>query len=142
MISVVDFKSELDQLKAEIPEINHLILVTSDTHAVNKLNGKKGICFVAVIPSFDGSGRLGRVVDDASTYFFIVEKEPGGITEEKELELMRRTQQVIEQIKNKLIGKAEDGCSLFYRLTPEAIHIDPEYKTFGGYSGWSMSLVF
>ncbi len=142
MLNITDYFTKITELAESIPAIKHLVFVTSDNQATTRLKDKSGICLVAVIPSFDVSGQLARSVDDASTYFFVVRKAKPDDKKDQEQSLYQETQDVLYALKDSISNKAEEGCSVFWRLSPESIHIDPEYNTFGGFSGWSMSMSF
>lgn len=141
MISITTFDTEIKALIAGIDDLQYK-RVTTEKQAVNKLKDADGIQLVVVVPSFDTSGKLNMSVDDATTFFFVIEKYKTGATDAEDLNIYERTQAVLEILKDRLIDKATDGCSIFYRLNPQSIHIDPEYNTFGGFSGWSMALSF
>ncbi|MEO9474138.1 MAG: hypothetical protein ABJG41_01345 [Cyclobacteriaceae bacterium] len=142
MIPVRDFNNLCTDLVTTITDLKEHILVAEDNHAVNRLTGKKDIILVAVIPSSDRAGRPSSSVDENTTFFFVVKKFTPSKNEAQELDQYEATQIVIEQVKDYILGKMEDGCHFLHRLEPSSIHIDPAYNIFGGFSGWSMSLTF
>jgi hypothetical protein len=142
MIKVKEYKATIDAYKTAIPGINHIVYVTQENQAINRVKDRRGVTLVVVLPSTDTSGKLGRQVDDTSCLFFIVEKCPPSLTEAQEFDLYERTQDITNALRHAIVDSAESGCSIFYRLSPDSIHIDPEYNIFGGFAGWSMVLVF
>jgi hypothetical protein len=96
-----------------------------------------------VIPSASREGSAGHSIDTHSVIFFVISKYTPSNTKPKELIQYQELQQIIEQIRDQIIASQEDyACSKFFRLKTDSIHIDPEYNIFGGFLGWSMTLIF
>lgn len=142
MIPIREFNTICEQLVTSIDGLDKHILVAEDNHAVNKLTGAKGIILVATHPSAERSGKPVASVDNNAVMFFVITKYTPSKKFPQELDAYEATQQIIEAVKAYIIGQQEDGCSVFYRLQTDSIHIDPEFNIFGGFLGWSMSIVF
>jgi len=142
MISVSRFNQLCVDIKTAIPEINQHILVTDEGHAVSKLKDKPGVILVAIIPSSDRDGQPGQGVDRNSTWLFIVEKDKLGQPDLQELQQYDKLQQIILKVRGYIEEKCAEGIPLLGRYVASANKIDPEYREFGGFNGWSMSLVF
>lgn len=142
MIPIRDFHTICQELIDSIEGLDHFHLVADDNQATKKLGSQSGIHMVAVIPSAEGTGQPGRTIDNNVALFFVVQKPKASAKDEEELTLYEDTQIIMEGLKQELIQRQEDGCTVFFRLEPSSIQIDPVYNTFGGWSGWSMSLVF
>lgn len=142
MIPIRSFHTICQQLVADIAGLDHFHLVAEDNQAVKKLKDDDGIILVAVIPSADGTGTSTANIENHTTFLFVVSKPGNDDTPDEELDLYEKTQQITEQVKKKIIAMQEDGCTDFFRLEPSSITIDPEFNIFGGFLGWSLSLVF
>jgi hypothetical protein len=141
-MNVIQFDQELQSLLTEIPVIKGYVRVVDDKQAANKLNDKRGIQLVAVLPSYSAEGRAGMKSDSYTTLFWVIEKGDPSQTEAKELDQYRRCEEAIHQLKDILIENQEDGCSPFWRLEIGSIVIEPEYNAFGGWNGYFMSVTY
>lgn len=143
MIGIKEFNILCLEWVATFPGLEGHHLVAQDNHAVNSLKDERGIQLVAVMPSANASGRdPSSLVDNHSTYLFVIDKGWTGQTKREQLDQYEKTQEIILGIRDEILGSFEDGCGHFWRLQADSITIDPEYNVFGGWNGWSMLLSF
>lgn len=141
-MNVLTFDTKLQELLEEIPAIKGYVRAVDDNQATGKLNDKRGIQLVAVLPSYSAEGMSGRKTDSWTTLFWVIEKGDPSQSEAKELAQYRRCEEAIHQLKDLIIESQEDGCSLFWRLEIGSIVIEPEYNAFGGWNGYFMTVTF
>ncbi|WP_162343227.1 hypothetical protein [Cyclobacterium salsum] len=143
MIGIKDFNALCAEWVATIPALEGHHLVAQDNHAINSLKDERGIQLVAVIPSANASGRdPSSLVDDHSTYLFVIDKGWTDQQKGEQLDQYEKTQEIILAIREEILESFEEGCGPFWRLQAESINIDPEFNIFGGWNGWSMLLSF
>lgn len=142
MIPIREYHTICQGFVDTIEGLEELHLVADDNQATKKLGSKTGIHLVAVIPSAERSGQPGRSIDNNVALFFVVQKPKASAKNEEELTLYENTQEIIQAISQLILERQENGCTVFFRLEPASIHIDPQYNIFGGFSGWSMNFVF
>ncbi|MEX2566634.1 MAG: hypothetical protein WD431_11875 [Cyclobacteriaceae bacterium] len=143
MIGIKDFNALCAEWVSTLPALEGHHLVAQDNHAIHSLKDERGIHLVAVIPSANASGRdPSSLVDDHTTYLFVISKGWTGQQKDEELDQYEQTQEIILSIRNEILESFEEGCGHFWRLQADSISIDPEFNIFGGWNGWSMLLSF
>lgn len=142
MISVTELDAFVQLIMAEVPEITGYLMVIDEQHTVNKLKSLSGTRLAVIYPSATRQGKPNHVVDANSTWFFVLEKDSAGQTEAKELAQMQKLQDIALKIIEFIDDIQTDGCSIVDRYVPGETEINPEYRSFGGWNGWSFGLVF
>lgn len=141
-MNVIEFNNQCQQWVEDIPELSGFVRVSSDSQAVTKLNDKKGMYLVAVLPTYMMSGDTPKVSENQNAIFWIIEKGDFSNKDEQELAQYARCEAAIQKLKNMLILAQEDGCSPFWRLEVSSIVIEPDFNAFGGWNGYFMSVTF
>jgi len=143
MIQIRDFDEICKTIMSEIADISSYLLSPTEEHIVKKLKDKTDIILVAVIPSGESAATgVDNYKDINTTYFFVVKKEdPTNSTQKSELDDYEKTQNCIESVKKYLIEK-KSSCQFLRDVDINSFHIDPEYRIFGGFCGWSLSFDF
>lgn len=136
------FKDIVTVLKADGHKIGGHVLIAHDGHAVNRLHDRQNIWLVVVMPSKSYSGKPDQFVPHDTLMLFVLEKDNAGQTAEKELDQYQRTEDVLLAIIAYIADQQSEGCSPFNEFDPSSITIDPEYREFGGWNGWSMTLSY
>jgi len=143
MIGIREFNSICKKWVDDIEGLDGHYLVAQDNHAVNSLRDDRSIRLVAVIPSATASGSdPSSIKDEHSILLFVINKGWTDQTTAEELDQYEKTQQIILEVRQNILESFEDGCGPFWRLSSDNISIDPEFNIFGGWNGWSMSLLF
>lgn len=143
MIGIRDFNTICKNIMSEVEDIDDYILSPTEEYIVKKLKDQPGIILVAVIPSGESDSQgVDNYGDVNTTYFFVIKKEdPTKTTKESELDDYEKTQNIIENIKFFLLKKKET-CEFLRGVNINSFHVDPEYRIFGGWCGWSLSFDF
>lgn len=141
MISVSVFKEKCLELSAK-SGFGKMLMVAHEGHAVNALKDLSGDVLMVVLPSASRSGDPGCGIDSNATWFFALSKASSDQSNEKEIKEYDRLQQKILLLLNEIEERCEGGESWLREYSPENTKIEPEYREFGGWNGWSMSLVF
>ncbi len=143
---VTDVNTEFEKITAYLKNEGHKVgghvLVAHDGHAVNQLKDKQGIWLVVVMPSKTYSGESDAYREHDTAMLFVLEKDSAGQTAKHELEQYQRTEDVMMDIIGYISEGQAEGCSPFDGFVPSSMAIDPEYREFGGWNGWSMTLTF
>ena len=143
MIGIKEYNSICQGWVDVIEGLDGHHLVAQDNHAVNSLKDERGVRLVAVIPSATASGSdPSSISDNHSILLFVINKGWTDQTRTEELDQYEKTQQIILAIRENILESFEEGCGPFWRLDSDNISIDPEFNIFGGWNGWSMSLLF
>lgn len=142
MISISTFNELCAEILQNVGGIKEHLLVAHEEHAVNKLKTKAGVILLAIFPSADREGGNDGGIDANSTWFFILEKLPTDQTNKKEIEQYEKLQEIILDVREFIEEQHSEGDTRLRSYKPGSCKIDPEYNEFGGYNGWSMSLVF
>lgn len=142
MIKVLTFKSLCDEIKQAVPEIKYSLIAAHEDHAVSKLKDKAGVILLSIIPSVDRNGTQNGGYDENVTWFFILEKARIDLTDLEELQMYERLLAIIIKVRTYIEEKFGDGDKRLTRYRPSSLKISPEYNEFGGFSGWSMAIVF
>jgi len=136
------FETIVSHLKSEgFPVAGHR-LVAHDGHAVNKLKDHRGVWLLVVMPSKTYSGEPDAFKTTNTIILFVLEKDIADQTNLKELQQYQRTEDILQAIIDYIAEQQSEGCSPFDRFKPSSMTIDPEYREFGGWNGWSMTLSF
>lgn len=122
--------------------IQEHLLVAHEDHAITRLADKDGIILLAIMPSADREGQPAEGIDTNVTWLFILEKVAVDQTPVDEIRQYGRTQDIMLQIRENIEEAYLNGNPRFSRYRAGSTKIDPEYMSFGGFNGWSMSLVF
>jgi len=136
------FQNIVTYLKSEGHKVGGHQLVAEDGHAVNKLKDHRDIWIIVVMPSTTYSGQSDQQIAHDTLMLFVLEKDVSGQTNEKELQQYQRTEDVLQATIDYISDQQSEGCSPFDRFDPASITIDPEYRIFGGWNGWSMTLSY
>ena len=94
-------------------------------------------------PEAEGIGTQDEAVDTNATWLFILEKGKTGQKETDEFAQMEKLQDIT--LKARLFVENHYYKPTFCylrRYKPGSSSVIPEYNQFGGFNGWSMSLVF
>lgn len=136
------FTNIVTYLKSEGHKVGGHRFVAEDGHAVNKLKDHRDIWLVIVMPSTTFSGQPDQYIGHDTIMLFVLEKDVAGQTDEKELQQYQRTEDVLKATIDYIAEEQSEGCSPFDRFDPASTTIDPEWRTFGGWNGWSMTLSY
>jgi len=71
-----------------------------------------------------------------------LEKDDNSQSADQELTQFKKLQDIILDIRDWIEVESETDNILLRRYDPARTKIDPEYREFGGWNGWSMSFVF
>jgi len=112
-----------------------------DGHAVNRLADRSGLQLACVIPQKGFSGGTDNYQEHDTFIIYALEKDDNGQTSESELEQYERTEEAIFKIFHYLTeGENGQGCLPFPLINVKGITIDPEYREFGGWNGYSITV--
>lgn len=142
MIKISDFDKICTDIRTAVPGIAEHILVAHEEHAVNKLKDKIGVILLGIIPSADREGQATEGIDTNATWFFVLEKAPIDQDDTSELQQYGKTQEIVLGVREYIEEAFYEGDIRFRRYRPGNTKVDPEYREFGGWNGWSMSVVF
>lgn len=142
MILLSKFDQLCTDIRAAVPAIKTQFIVADEEHAVTKLKDTAGVILLAIIPSAVREGENNAGIDADDTWFFILEKGPVDQSNQKEIEQYTRLQEIILQVREFIEEGFANADPRLRRYRPASTKIDPEYKEFGGFNGWSMSVVF
>jgi hypothetical protein len=141
MISILDFDAAIEDIRSEF-DIQEYVRAANDEHVTRRLKDRSGPVLVAALPTFQGRGDSTQPSGQHVTYLWILEKPGADDTEQDERDQYHRLQQLMNQIREYIQTKQEDGCSVWWRLQVESVMIDPEYNIWGGWNGWHMTFLF
>lgn len=135
------------QLQAIISEVVHITgadgyaLVAHDGHAVNRLKDLQGTHIVAVYPTTSFTDDDADFAQRISThYLFVLEKDDAGQTLENEIQQYQQVYEKAIKIVDHLTGTGSTApCQQFPNLALSRLNIEPEYRIFGGWNGYSLS---
>lgn len=136
------FTALVNQLQADGHNVGGHLMVAYEDHAVNKLKDRRNIWLVVVYPSKTYSGKPDAFKPHNTIMVFILEKDISDQTDGKELAQYQRLEDVLMATIGYIAAQQSEGCSLFDRFDPSSITVDPEYRTFGGWNGWSVTLSY
>jgi len=141
MIEVRAYKEYAKEF-LETKGIDDMCMVVSEKHLSKKLPKCSGDVIAFVYPSADSLA--GSSVDDdgkevMGLLFLLRKVSPGNEDDEEEFESYEDLQNKLLAVEKKMKFDYSNGHEVMQRLVVDSIHIDPEYQTFGGYNGWSMS---
>lgn len=142
MISITDFNLLCEQIQQNIPEIYRRVTAAHEDHAVKKLKDTPGVILMAITPSARRSGAGDGGIDDNVTWLFILQKQPADLSSSAEEAMFDRLQKIILKVRDYIEELHSEGDARLFRYRPAEVQIDPEYLEFGGFSGWSMSVIF
>ncbi len=113
--------------------------------ATTRLQGKSGRQIIVALPEDIVYVNNDAYQDTISTVFFVIEKlNNASKTNEKEKksyeDALEFVEAIIEKIDNDITG--ENACELLAGLSIKQISIVPEYSVFGGWSGYSVEIIF
>jgi hypothetical protein len=142
MVTVPELRSLCEGIRSNDVRVKEIILVAHEGHLINKLKDKPGIILAAVYASTDRTGPPNSGIDVNTTWLFFLEKPSAGQSDAKEEAQFENIRSIAENARTLVEDIATDGCSYLSRHEPSGTQIVPEWAEFGGYNGWSMSLVF
>lgn len=142
MIKISDFNKICTDIRTAVPGIAEHILVAHEEHATNKLKDKSGVILLGIIPSAERGGEQNGGIDTNATWFFVLEKAPVDQSDVSEVEQYAKTQEIVLGVREYIEEAFSEGDIRFRRYRPSNTKVDPEYREFGGFNGWSMSVVF
>lgn len=135
---------EFDQLCKKLMTITSAAAycrAAQDDQAVNRLSDASGLNLVCVMPMRGFSGKLDAVKRHYTFTVYALEKDDDGQSFESELDQYERTEEAILKIFDYLTGE-DSGvtCVPYPDININGITIDPEYRTFGGWNGYSLTV--
>lgn len=142
MIDIQEFKTLCDSIIAQVPDVKDYHLVSHEGHAMTRLGSAAGIQMLILYPSADREGKQGSGIDLNASWIFILEKDDNSQSADQELAQFKKLQAIILEIRHWIEVESETDNILLRRYDPARTKIDPEYREFGGWNGWSMSVVF
>jgi len=142
MIDIQEFKTLCDTIFAQVPEVKEYHLVSHEGHAITRLGSAAGIQMLVLYPSADREGKQGSGIDLNASWIFILEKDDNSQSADQEIAQFKKLQDIILDIRHWIEVQSETDYILLRRYVPARTKIDPEYREFGGWNGWSMSMVF
>lgn len=135
-----EFKKIVSGLKAENHKVGGHLLVAEDSHAINKLKDRPNIWLVVVLPSKTYDGSEDSYTDRNTLMVFVLEKDIPDQPDDKEVGQYQRLENVFQWLIEYMAEQQALGCSPFDRFTPKSMTVDPEYRIFGGWNGWSLTV--
>ncbi|HWK58105.1 MAG TPA: hypothetical protein VNQ80_12235 [Parapedobacter sp.] len=132
----------MTHLKTEGHDVQGHLVVAHDGHATIQLKDKQGIWLVVVMPSTTYSGQPDSYQPHDTMMLFVLEKDIDDQARASELQQYQRLQDVLAAIIDYIGEQQAEGCSPWNDFDPSSIEIDPEYREFGGFNGWSMTLSY
>lgn len=142
MVSVSELKALCASLKANDTRIGEIVMVANEGHLINKLDQKPGVILACIYPSADRAGEQNESIDVNATWLFVLEKDIDGQSNSDEEAQFEKLQQVALKSLTYIEDIAVSTCGFLSRHQPSGTKINPEWREFGGFNGWSMSLVF
>lgn len=137
-----EFATLVGQLQADNHNVGGHVLVAQDSHAVIQLKDKQGIQLVVVMPSTTQSGSPDAYAPHKTLMIFVLEKDIDDQNRGSELQQYQRTEDVLTAILDYIDEQQSEGCTPWTNYDPSSVAIDPEYREFGGWNGWSMTFSF
>ena len=143
MVSIPELNLLGAKLMQNDPSIEHFKMAVSEDHAYIKLRDLPGIILMILYPSADREGKQNEGIDANTTWLFILEKDNAGQTDQEEEAQFEKLRLIIVKALEWVEEKSVHcGIKFLNRHQPSRTQIVPEYNDFGGFNGWSMSLVF
>lgn len=136
------FKTIVQHLKDENHKVGGHILVAHEGHAVIQLKDKRDIQLVVVMPSTTFSGNDDTYVAHKTVILLALEKDIDDQNRDSELDQYQRTEDVLQAIIDYLDEQQSEGCTPWHNFDQSSAIIDPEYREFGGWNGWSMTFSY
>lgn len=138
--SIKDAFDELvNNLKSSGHKIKDFIFVSDDTHAQNRLKDSAGICLLLTYPTKNYHGNSDSFTEQNDMILFVLEKDDPSQTFKDEFNQFKKLEDVMTAIISYITEKQSCGCSIFNRLNVGKMIADPEYRSFGGWNGWSLT---
>lgn len=137
-----EFKNIVAELKKDGHKVDGHLVVAHDGHATNKLKDRPNIWLVVVLPSKTYEGREDSYSERNTIMLFILEKDNAGQSDQKEVEQYQKLEDVLRWVIEYMAETKAEGCSPFNKFAPTSITVDPEYRVFGGWNGWSLTVSF
>ncbi len=121
--------------------IDSFLMVVSEKHLTKRLNKRDGTILAFVYPSADSMpGNVDNDGKEVLGLLFVLKSVcSGNEDEEDEFTTYENLQESLLQVEKQLKEDYTKNNEVMQHLVEDSIHIDPEYKVFGGYNGWSMS---
>lgn len=117
------------------------VLVSHDEHAVNKLDELSGMYLACVLPNKTFSGEPDSIKTISTIIIYVIEKDDDGQGDEAELQQYIRTEEALDRIIQYLrYGAPGTHCIPYPDLRLHDALIAPEYREFGGWNGWSITV--
>ncbi|WON93899.1 hypothetical protein [Sphingobacterium sp. UGAL515B_05] len=139
-MKIRDFENLCKKLKA-ITAAKDYCRCAHDGHAVNRLADREGLQIACVMPQKGFSGGTDSYKTHDTFIIYALEKDDSGQTPESELEPYERTEDAIFKIFHYLTeGERPGACLPFPNINVKGITIDPEYREFGGWNGYSITV--
>lgn len=139
----MNVKSLAEWFKAQkIEGLADVFVVIDEKHAVKSLiNARQGVNLVVAVPSFSVPAHPDIHYYTETIYMFALYKlSDKERTEETELEMLDRCAAVMNQVILNIKEAASECCPLFTRLQGE-IEGEPLYNVFGGWDGYSATVI-
>ncbi len=137
---------EFDKLAQDITtkvEADGYIICADDTQAVNELRDKVGNHIVFVLPSLYIEGAPDSLYTSDTTAIYVLTKDNSGQLKIEELKQFQDTQQIALKIVKYLCGDIENDyyCRL-QKLDLSNTVLDPVYREFAGWNGYTFAISF
>lgn len=143
MITISALRELSNIFLQEVPGFAGKVLVVDENHLINKLKDRDGIWLCVVYPSAQREGEHNTEIDSNAIWLFVLEKAKTDATDNEEEDQYEMLADMIIQIRDFVEENCSAGCSQYLsRYVPKSTKILPEWQQFGGFNGWSMSLVF
>lgn len=116
-------------------------IVAHDGHTSKRLQDSSGTHIMAVYPTTSYNDDEPDFAQRVSThYLFVLEKDDAGQTLEKEVQQYQHLYEKTMKIVDYLTGEGSIApCVRFPNLALSRLTIDPEYRIFAGWNGYSLS---
>lgn len=144
-MSPLELYELLQELKAEIPEINSAWIVVDDSQLIKNLGEKSRddtLFLVGILPSYGTNGNSADAYKDtAVSQLMILDKtDYGDLKDDDLVALFERTYQVAKAVKLALLRIATEECRIYLSgLEVNSLDLDPVWKK-AECNGWSLDL--
>lgn len=139
MISISKYKEYTEAIKDEVAGINEVLYVIDQNHVVKKIHDKSDNILVFTYPKAKNQSPVtDNVQENNNCFAFLVTKMNDDKTPDEEIEAYEALQIIMRNIKQWLVDNRVNFESEVGVLDFSSFNTEPEYRIFGGYSGWSI----
>lgn len=136
--------AEFDTLCKKLVEVSaakDYCRAAHDLQAVNRLGDRDGLQLACIMPQRGFTGSTDNHVQHDTFIIYALEKDDSGQDDTSELAQYIRTEAAIYKIFEYLTGGEESSaCLPFPNINVKGITIDAEYREFGGWNGFSITV--